>query len=245
MPITVFILRTPVGRVIFTLKSDALEIVQKRFGLLETVVVPLRSISPDYEHVARRLPFWSLLPALLTAAALLGAYCLLIWQDVVPSAWAMYPAAFGVLILWGTTRLLRRFDCFVFRDHWKSEIFVIAREEGQATECDAFLHTLLDHIEAAERGSDPPPPVSIGVSHLPVEHTELKWKISLGAGVLATTLPLINLIEPEMTFYVAVVVLGATACSLLATFAAFTQKERMRYWSLLGSALSLVPYVFY
>src|ERR1043165_9811813 len=107
----VFILRTRAGRVIFTLKFEVLEISSKRLGQLQTWQVPLRSISPKYVRVVRRVPLGALLPVFGIVALLFLGYYLLIRQDVVPRELAMYPALFGVAALWGVTRLLRRFDC--------------------------------------------------------------------------------------------------------------------------------------
>ena len=225
------------------LEPGSLEIRETRLGRTRTVTVPLRSISPEYERVVRRVPFWALLPVVLVVLAFFAGYYFLIRQDVLPRELAMYPALFGVAALWGATRLLRRFDCIVFRDHWQRELFVVVREENDVTECDAFIHALLDYLKAAEEGTAPSvtPEASSGSEPRP----ELKWKICLGAGVLATTLPLLNLIEPEMTFYIAAIVLGASTAGLLAAIAAFVEKERGRYWSLPGLVLCFVPYVFY
>lgn len=239
----VFILRSRLGRVIFTLKADRLEIYQKNFGRAETVEVALRSISPDYERVARRLPLWMLWPGFALVTICMGAYALLVSQDIGPREWAVYPAFCGLVLLWSITQLLRRFDCFVFRDQWNREIFSIAREENQAAECDAFIRTLLDRIEAAEAGR--PPRADPAPAEETIPRAEVKWKICLGAGILAMTLPLLNPIEPMMNFFIIVLVMGATTVGLLAASSAFSTKERMRYWCVLGLALCVAPYVVY
>jgi hypothetical protein len=235
----VFILRTRVGRAIFTLKPEVLEISQKLLGQMHTVTIPLTSISPDYERVAWRLPLWRLWPGAVMILVGFGGYYVLLRQEVVPREFAMYPAALGVPALWGVARLLRRFDCFVFRDHWKRELFVVAREEEQVQECEAFLHALLDRLESETPGV-------IAAPEEPVfTRPQDKWKISLAAGIGAAALPWLNRIEPELTFYTAALVLGATTIALMTGVGAIIARERQRYWALAGMALSLLPYVAY
>lgn len=168
-----------------------------------------------------------------------GGYYLLLRQEVVPREFAMYPAMLGVPALWAVARLLRRFDCFVFRDHWKRELFVVVREEEQAQECEAFVHALLDRIEAGKTGV--PAASNETVSTPPQD----KWKYSLAAGTFAAALPWLNRIEPGLTFYIAVLVLGATTLALINGVGALIARERQRYWALPGMALGLLPYVAY
>lgn len=51
-----------------------------------------------------------------------------------------------------TLRGVPRVEIFVFFDHWKKPLFIV-REAAQAAACNAFVHDLIDQIEALDHNS--------------------------------------------------------------------------------------------
>jgi hypothetical protein len=249
----VFIQRSRLGRSIFALRGETLELTSHLWGRKNELRFPLRSISADYDLQASRFPRVIALHLVLALVCFDATYRLLM-AGTWPQILAMYSGIFGLMFLLAGLRFVRRVEYFIFRDHWKHPLFSILREREQTDECDAFVRELLDRIERAESGlppdqspSEPPKPVSAvrlpadDAHDPPLNH---RWLLSLIAGVVSTVFPIAT--EPFVASptALAVVIIFSTG-GILAGWLSFAAKEPKRYWSLAGVLLSLVPIAFY
>jgi hypothetical protein len=241
----VFIQRSRLGRSIFALRGDQLEITSHLFGRKSETEIPLRMISSNYEVDARRY-FVLIIVPLLFAIGCITIFCLLLRQEAWPQMFAMYPAMFTVMFVWIALKHVPRVEYFTFTDHWKKPLFSIVRERAQSNECEAFIRELLERIERTEKGLSP-----VESPNTPVvdedydQPREQRWLLSILAGGVATGFPLISQVLPEVAALTLAVVLAATTCGLIAGVQSFIRKERMKYGALLGIALSVLPFVIY
>jgi hypothetical protein len=250
----VFIQRSRLGRSIFTLHDDAIHVLTRTFLGTSDLKFPLRSISPDYDLKAVRIPALIWLP-LLFSGGCFRLFYVLVDRDWWPEYFALYPLMFAFIFGWAAFQGVARLEHFVFSSHTKMPLFSIYRERAQQAECDAFVRELLDRIERVTLGLAPAeviaPPVS--AVRLPSDEDDApevrsagnRWIVALAAGLLSAVYPVYMYDLPGRLFYSIEVVVLASTAGLVATYLSFAAKERMKYWALAGAALCLVPLIFY
>lgn len=249
-----FIQRSRIGRGIFLLRDDLLEVTILSFGIKSTNSYPLRSIEPDYELVAQR--FWILiLVPLVISAALMGLTYVLVSQQMLPKAAAIYSALFALAFAIGAIRGVPRVERFLFFDHGQKPRFYIVRERHQTAECEAFLLMLVERIEQHEHGAvqivapTRPAVIESSVSLPNADGVRLsapgenRWKIAIVSGLVSAGFPI--LATDAWVDFTLLVVLLATGSGLSFGVGSFVVKERWRWLSLIGMALSFVAPLFY
>lgn len=246
----VFILRSRLGRSIFILREDSLEITSHLFGTKSESRFPIRSISPDYDVRGwRSLGAISLL--LVPVALSIVAYRYILHHAWVPEMFAHYPLYFGATYAVAAIKLFPRFEAFVFKNHFNRPIFSILRESGQRAEAEAFIHALLDRIEALGHGEV----VTTTASEAAAEEVEAeksddrtiaRWKLSVGFAVIATAVPpLVNWLWSDWDFLLMPLVIVCSGGSVIAAIYACATKERRRWWAVAAAVVALLPVFFY
>jgi hypothetical protein len=248
-----FIQRSRIGRGIFLLRKDALEVTISSFGTKSSNRYLLRSIAPDYQLVAHR--FWILIIAPLVlgiAAASAGVWILS--RPTLPADLAILPALFALALLVASFRGIPRVELFLFFDHWRKPLFFIVRERHQSTECEAFLSVLVDRVECSEHGSPPSSPTlqprdpsAVRFPEADGERLSLagqhRWVATVGCGILSAGFPIIA--PDEWANLTLMTVLFSTAGGLAFGVMSFVAKERSRLLAVIGIALSFVAPLFY
>lgn len=211
------------------------------FGRRSVSSIPLASISTDYEVHAATTERLVMLLLGFTLGSLIVVK-LLLAQPYLPHAIALYFVAFAVMAAVSAFRMMPRAEYYVFSNHWKRPLFSILREKEQAAECDAFLHAMINAIEG-RKGSEDASMERVIVAAKPPGHS---WKLAISSGVVGTCYPLI-VYNRFVAGQVLVLPVAVLACrgGLVAALYAFLNRERRRWWSLLGVALCLVPVLFY
>jgi len=248
----IFVQKSRVGRTVFQIRGDQLEIYARNFGRRASGRIPLAQISSDYELVARRFPVLIYAPlgtAALSYALIYAAF----HQTTVPREIATGPIVFFAISVLAVFRGVPRLEIFVFQDFWRRPLFYIVRESGQADACNAFVAALLDRIQAAETGEpvDPTTPSEFA-SSLPKQGLaavfgsgQNRWWLALVAGIVSAGVPPALQDLPAFDPYMLPLVIFASIGGLLCGTLSFVARERHRYWSLLGMAFSLVAPLFY
>ena len=208
----------------------------------------LRSINPKPELRSIRVPalFW--VPLFFSAACWLVAWCVLPsdWQELqrqsVPVFFMlMGPSILGAGFLGLALQGLPPLQFYVFRNHWGRDAFQIAREGTHLTECDIFVQELQRCIAIAS-GEAPPRESDEVLAPAPAAPPQ-KWLLGLVCGGTAAVLPwLPNFVGFGFGF---VVVFFLTIGALIFSVYSFSAKEKLRWLSLLGAVLGLVPPLFY
>lgn len=253
----VFIQRSWISRRLYQLQGETLLITRSYPGRNTTEEHPLRTINPDYQRRGQR--FGALIVVMFVVSVLcLGLTVVILLQELVPQMFAMYPAMFGLVFLGAALRAVRRFDCFIFSDHWNRPLFFLIRAADQTAEFDTFLDDLIDRIErtqsglpAAEPAPGPPPPSASAVA-LPsaddpdeARNALPRWTLSLGTGVVAALFPWLVKLLPPLEYVLFPTVFIATLFSTWWCLKSFLNKEAQRRLSLLGLALAWVPWLLY
>lgn len=236
----VFIQRARLGRQIFVLRDDELEIGASG---RPTQTIPLRALSGEYAVGSEQFLF--AVVVLLGGAAGLAAVA--IWMSRVGAGLnllAYYPAGAAVMMALTGARLVRRLEFFEFSDRRGNPAFRVVREPEQREECEAFVRDLLHRIETADAGPEvvrgaAEPDFGDGVD----PPAEWRWQAAIAAGALTLGFPLVALAVPALEPMVFFVVLGSAAGSGSAAWFAFAAQERRRWWALAGVALAAVPFV--
>lgn len=233
-PPRVFILRSRIGRRIFTLKDDVLEVSVTSLDRRSEAVIPLRRISPDYEVGAARNN--SAIAILLIPGVLLGYFAwFLLSQDRIPRYLAIYPIIFGGAFITAAVQLIPRFEYFVFKDHWNRPLFTILRERGQTAECEAFIHAILDSVEGIE------PTTSCADEAFAEPPAQYWWIFAIVAGLGAVVVHVLASRNALVAFYYVPFVVLASGGGISAAIGSFLTKERQKWWSLIGLVLSAIP----
>lgn len=254
---TIFIQRSWIGRRLYRLQGETLAISYASFGRNVTEEHPLHTLSPDYQRIGQRLTALIVVP-FVACTLCLGLTVLLLLQDLMPQAFATYPALFGIIFLLLSLRGVRRFDCFVFSDQSNQPRFTLIRETNQAAEFDPFLDKLLDRIEQVKSGLPTAEDTSIA-STPPVSAVNLpsaddsdeappgipRWSLALGAGATATILPWLAKVAPPIDDLLIPTVFLASTLSTWWCLKSFLEKERLRYGALIGLGLAWGPWFLY
>jgi len=251
-----FIQKSRLGQVIFQIREGALYLsASRQTGGFDEYCVDLRQISSDYKPRSHRVNFM-----LGLAGGFLVLSCLALWglyrQTLIPreaigyfTQWPIYGIGISLFV---AIQYSRRIEYFQFSNHWGKPVVTVIREREQAAECEAFVLTLVSHIELAQsdltagdrelllqklaRENLSPPVVSRGLSY---------WKFSLVLGVLAAGIPWV----PGLAYYLDVLhfmlIFWLCAGGAICCVFSYTTKESRRHWSLLGLILSLIPPYFY
>jgi hypothetical protein len=149
-----FIQYSRLGRVIFQLRDDFLDVACSRMGRLDERRIRLRTIDPDFQRLSRHGCLLIIVPGsvVLICAAALWA---ILHQDALPRELAVWPGEIMCLALWAAIRGTPPFVFYLFRNHWGRPVVSIIRERRQAAECDAFVASLVQRIELAAAGLAP------------------------------------------------------------------------------------------
>lgn len=248
-----FIQRSRIGRGIFLLREDTLEVTVSSFGTKSSNRHLLRSIDLDYQLVAHR--FWILILApLVLGIAAASAAVWILNRPTLPADLAFFPGLFALALLVSSFRGIPRVELFLFLDHWRKPLFFIVRERHQSSECEAFLSVLVERIESLERGS---PPASSPIQSRDSSAVKLpeadgdrislagqhRWVAAIGCGMLSAGFPIVA--PDEWANLTLMVVLFATASGLTFGVMSFLAKERWRLLAVIGIALSFVAPLFY
>lgn len=250
----VFIQRSRFGRSVFTLRGSDLDIHSNTFGRKAAAVIPLRSLSADYTVSAVRVPALIWWPLVL-AAGCFGLFHLIIDYDIVPVLIGTYPIMFALVFVWAALKGIARVEYFTFTDQWKKPLFSILRERGQEQDCDAFVTELLERLERLDNGlaAEPAASVAAPVSSVRLSsdddtqretRRENRWIWAMAAGVVSTAFPIAVFHEPDLNVFSLPVVVVASTGGLIAGVLSFTEKERRKYWAIVGIALCIVPVLF-
>lgn len=243
-----FIQRSRIGRGIFLLREQTLEVTTSVFGVNSARMFSLSSISPDYQPVAQRFWILILVPLILTVLAL-AAVSWILHDDRIQDTLAIYPLMLAIVWTIVTFNGVPRVELFVFFDHWRKPLFYIVREPAQRTDCERFIAALVDRIEMVAHGQrqearHPISPIASAVKLASSDSAvglkrEDRWKLSIGCGVLAAAFPLIRLGGEwiEITFFVEML---GIAGGLLFGVLSFLAKERLRLLALFGLGLALI-----
>lgn len=241
----VFIQRSRLGRVMFVLREEGVEVTRGEGENCTTVVFPLRTISCDY--AVGSLKFTRIVVVLAAVSVGLAGLTFYLMRKNAPfDGLAFYTAIFAAFCAFGAAKMIPRFDFLTFTDHWKRPLFSIAREREQSEECDSFVAELLNRIERADGKCDGPAAkagsnVAEGIDPKP-QHW---WKIGLGCGITTFVYPVLALWLKELEEVAFVVVLAGATGSIAATLYSYVGKERMRHWCCVGLALTgLTFYIF-
>jgi hypothetical protein len=111
-----FIQNSRLGRRIFQITGDYLEISGTILGRKTEEKILLRSLSPDFQYEARRLH------GMIMIFVILAVICARIWlylvqDDRLPYGLAIYPAMFTLVFLSGALIFWPRFEFYSFRNH--------------------------------------------------------------------------------------------------------------------------------
>ncbi len=249
MPNSVFIQRSRLGTVIYTLSDEFLEASWKRLGRNHACRFGLRSLDPIYTTQRIRLYrvlYVALAGVILCASGLWFA----VHADWVPEGarplLSYCPSLGLILFLVLAARYTPKLDVLTFKNHWGRTEFSLFREQKQRAECDAFIAELLAQIaRVQESGFEgiPSAEQSERSSGLAAEVTT-KAKLSIAFGATATLLPWIPRlpVSPDALF---MGVFGFSVGALLLASLAISNREPGRWWSLIGVVLGLVPVLLY
>ncbi len=243
-----FIQSSRVGRSIFQLRGDVIEITQTILGRRQETRIPIKTLSRDYDRIARRMPQLFVIPLVLCIPCF-WVIDYILGQKEVPHEFAIYPGLFMLALVVAAMRGVPRIDRFQFYDYWKKPIFHIIREKKQGEECDAFVRELLERIECGENGrsiSDHKTELE-GVSDglFQVQVGEHRWKASVLLGVFSAGLPWFDQLARLIGNLQFMLVFGSTVGGLVFCVLSFQSKERLRYLSVFGAALSLIAPLIY
>jgi hypothetical protein len=256
----VFIQRSRLGRSIFHLRENRIEVELRNFGLRSSAVHPFRMISPDYTLAAKRVHFLYVVPLMFGAVSLFLIGVML--HHPLPASLnslIIYPVIFTGLAVVGALRGFRRIEFFVFYDHWRKPLFYFVREIGQQTECDAFIQELLSRIEQSDREPDasgaetpPAPPERPSALVMPRDESinvfgpsQPRWLISVVCGLAAFEFSQFAArITDDPAIYF-LVIMTTLVGALLFGALSFLAKERKRFFSLAGIVLGIAgPLLF-
>jgi hypothetical protein len=251
-----FVQQSRLGNAIFQIRDGALHVSVSRFtGGFDEHRVDLRKLSPNYEPQSVRLNF-----ALGLSGLFLVLCCFALWglyrQTVIPleaisyfTQWPVYGIALSLIL---AVKYSSRVEYFQFCDNWGKPVFIVVRERRQAAECEAFVLSLVSHIEMAQSGL----PVvereallrklSAELSSLPaVDHSVAYWKLSLVLGSLAVGFPWIPGLAYYLDLFHFMLIFFLCAGGAVCAVFSYEKKEPGRHWSVLGLLLSLIPPFFY
>lgn len=249
MPNSVFIQRSRVETVIYTLSDESLQASCKHLGRKLERHFNLRSLDPAY--AIQRVRLYRVLYFAL-AGVILCASCLwfAVHSNWVPEGARLllsYAPGLGLLSFLALAVIYTpKIEVLTFKNHWGKTEFSVFREQKQLTECDAFIAKLLAGIarvqkrgvegiqypERFDRLEGIPPGVAI------------KAKLSIAFGAAATLLPWVPQLSssPDGLF---IGVFGFSVGALLLAFLTMSNREHGRWWSLIGVVLGLIPVFLY
>jgi len=251
-----FLQRSRIGKAVFILYSETLEVTTHRLGARNVQVFPLHTLSADYHRTAERFYSIIVIPLVLAGACMWLINVLLVADHPLAEGFLIYPFVGFFAFGWAALRGVPWVELLVFSNRGGHPVFYIAREKDQVDECDAFVDALLDHVEMIRQGVSPEDirekkRRSESSVHLPGRSkgrvfgpTEGRWKLSLAAGVISSGFQ--PLVENTVTLHdwILPVVLFSTIAALLFGVLSFIAKERLRYLAVFGMALSLVAPIF-
>ena len=254
-----FIERSRIGKTIYMLREDHLDISRDRFGDRGENRISLRQLSGECALGARRIHVWTLIGVVVACACiwLLGH---MLSQTVIPMGAAIHVIGYILMTLVVFVGVafngVRRVEYWILYDLWKKPIITIVREKSQAEECDAFIAAILQRIEELDAGVviDSKPAdhrAQISSVSLPtgeasgVEAASGKWWLgSIVSGAMAVGYPILFSRIPEFSASVFYMSFGGSAVGIFLAVRSFQLQERLRFLSLLGIALSAVPIIF-
>lgn len=247
----VFIQRGRLGRTIFRMRGDQLDIDVWRFGLRGRSSFALRSLSPDYEIRAVRVHWLYLWPAFVALVAGVIIYLMLSVPFPFRSL-VIYPGIFLAVGVAGFVHGLKRVEFFLFSDHWKRPVVQVLREPGETKACDAFVTELIYRIEQSNAGlpilvtpeDSASPRSAVRLPLLPEDSRPAAagncWLLAivcgfLGAAPLAVP-PLADRGGEGLLLLMFLLIVAALVYAALS----YAQRERHRHRALIGAILALV-----
>jgi hypothetical protein len=241
----VFVLRSRLGRNIYVIRGDTLEITWRLLGARQNLEVPIQSISSDYEvRGVRHLRQVALL--LAPVALCIAVYRFLIHHPEWPDFLLHFPIYTGATFAIAAIKLYPRFETFVFKNHFGRPLFTILREPGQREECEAFICALLDRIEGKEiqapsaqaAGAEPPTRDAPGA--IP------KWKMAIAFTLLSFVVPPIWYLLGERSDAVVLFPgLFGSGGAIITAIISYLEKEPRRRWAVAAGIAALIPIFLY
>lgn len=237
----VFILRSRIGRNIYLIRGDALEVTWRLWGAHQEARIPLKSISADYEVRAVR-HLRQVLLLLIPVALCVVAYRFLLSHPEWPDFLFQIPLYIGATFAVAAIKLYPRFEWFVFKNHFGRPLFTILREPEQREECEAFLHALLDRIE----GTDSPSAHSIEPAKAAGSGATAKWKMAIVFMLFSLVVPPLWFLYGERSDAVIFVpgLLGSGGAIIMA-IVSYVEKEPRRRWAIAAAVAALIPIWLY
>lgn len=234
------------GRVIFHVSGEKLEVTSYGLGGKAELVIPLIDLSPNYTRVSRHR--WVLAMGLLGLSALLFG---IIWASLTSDEPHNHLAReLGILLavtLSYGVRSLMPFVHYEFRSRDGKNTLRVFREIYQAKECDAFIAQLAACIQAVHGGLTPAEIAQQldSIEARPADPFQKQWVLALVFGALAAVLPALPGFTHKLDAFGLLLVIGLTIGAMTCCVYSFLHKERLRWLSLIGAALGLVPPLFY
>jgi hypothetical protein len=240
----VFILRSRVGRNIYVIRGDTLEVSWRLAGAYHNFKLPIRSISSDYEvRGARHLRGVILL--LLPVALCIAAYRFLLHHPEWPDFLLQYPMYVGATYALAAIKLYPRFEWFVFKNHFGRPVFTVLREPRQRAECEAFIHALLDRIEQAEEGAAAEPAMA-DLAAAAEPGAIPKWKMAIAFALFSFVVPPVWYLLGERSDIIVLLpgVFGSGG-AIVTAIMSWAEKEHRRRWALVAGLAALIPIFLY
>ncbi len=241
-----FIQDSRLGRAIFQIGDEYIEVCARQFGRKIDQRFLLRTIDPRFISLSRRFLGLILIP--LGFSISLGVA---IWriphQNLFPHEVLPTLYIYLAVTLWFTIRGIPPVTFFEFRNHWGQMKFRINRDKKQAKECDAFVAELALRIEMASNGIsskevarilEPDGPYSTQ-DRQPADSRFHKGKASLVFGAIAFAFSLVPHTD-EFFWSVPLMFLCSLGGVVLGVYS-FSSKETGRWFSLVGIVFSVIP----
>jgi hypothetical protein len=254
----VFIQRARLGRTIYRLRGDQLEISEIGVGAQPTNTRALREIFPGYTLTSKRVHWLYGLPLALAVIGFSIFVQLLRTHEEAFHHWMLEIGVFSTLSLAAAIRGFPKVDYFTFYDRKRVPVIQILREDKQSAECDKFVEELVYRIEQitahrsiAEQPARSHPVSSVRFSFPDNELSlnagqQFRWAAAISCGVAGVILPLLPRVPGTLLADVvmpAVYLLSFAALCL--GYFSFAMRERWRFASLVGMALAFVPAFFH
>ncbi len=237
----VFILRSRLGRNIYVIRGNVLQITWRLLGVHGETEIPIRSVSSEYEVQGAR-PLRTVTVLLLPVALCIVAYRFLLSHPNLPDFLLQYPIIIGAAYALAAIKFYPRFEWFVFKNHFGRPVFTILREPNQRAECEEFIHALLDRLETDEPGV-PMPASSPAENHLAESSDDVsRWKLAVGLSLFAIVIPpTAHLFGEHGDFFTIMPLVVGSGGAIIAAIYSIAQKESGRHWAMLAAIAALFP----
>lgn len=190
-----FIQNARLGRTIFQINGEYLEIDSHLFGDRNEWKVLLNSIDPDFEvgHVRMHIPL-ILFFGLTLGCLISAAFCFN--SERIPGMFLAISIYGAGISFWLACVFWEKLEILSFQNHWEKTEFQIIRESKQQAECDVFVAALIKAIENPESlhdlneaQSEPESkPSFIAYSAGEVKKLSWRWQGAIHSGSLRSSL---------------------------------------------------------